>query len=103
MTESLSINQIARDDRDEYPGEVTIEHVDNPRVEIYDHYYNVVHTALEGLGLKPTLLSMTLIDHLFDVVERYRDRVDLAAIMPTVRWAETASELPRTARELAKT
>jgi UDP-sulfoquinovose synthase len=103
MTESLSINQIAETIANEYPGEVAIEHVENPRIESYDHYYKVVHTALEGLGLKPTLLSMTLIDHLFDVVERYRDRVDLAAIMPTVRWAETASELPRTASALART
>jgi UDP-sulfoquinovose synthase len=103
MTESMSINQIAETIANEFPGEAVIEHVENPRVEIYDHYYNVVHTALEGLGLKPTLLSTTLIDHLFDVVERHRDRVDLAAVMPTVKWAETASELPRTARELAKT
>ncbi len=104
MTETLSINQIAETIANEYPGEATIEHVDNPRVEIYDHYYNVVHTALEGLGLKPTLLSTTLIDHLFDVVERHKDRVDLAAIMPTVRWQDTASELPQTATgALAKT
>ncbi len=103
MTESKSINEIAETVANEFPGEATIEHVDNPRVEIYDHYYNVVHTALETLGLKPTLLSTALIDHLFDVVVRHRDRVDLAAIMPTVKWAETASELPQTARELAKT
>jgi UDP-sulfoquinovose synthase len=103
MTESKSINEIAQTVAGEFPGEATIEHVDNPRVETYDHYYNVVHTALEGLGLEPTLLSTTLIDHLFDVVERHRDRVDLAAVMPTVKWAQTASELPRTARELAKT
>ncbi len=101
MTETLSINRIAETIRDEFPGEATIEHVENPRVEIYDHYYNVVHTALEGLGLKPTLLSMTLIDHLFDVVERYRDRVDVAAIRPTVKWAATTSKLPRTSSELA--
>jgi UDP-sulfoquinovose synthase len=104
MTESKSINEIAETVANEFPGgEARIEHVDNPRVEIYGHYYNVVHTALEGLGLKPTLLSTTLIDHLFDVVERHRDRVDLAAVMPTVKWAETANELPQTARELAKT
>jgi UDP-sulfoquinovose synthase len=103
MTESLSINQIAETIRDEFPGECTIEHVENPRVEIYDHYYNVVHTALESLGLKPTLLSTTLIDHLFDVVERHKDRVDGAAIMPTVKWAETSSDLPQTASALAQT
>ena len=98
MTETLSINEIAQTIADEYPGDATIEHVDNPRVEIYDHYYNVVHSALENLGLKPTLLSTTLIDHLFDVVERHKDRVDLPAIMPTVRWRETASEVrPRVA------
>ncbi len=103
MTESMSINQIAQTIADEFPGEATIEHVANPRVESYDHYYNVVHTALEGLGLKPTLLSTTLIDHLFDVVEQHRDRVDLRAIMPTVRWAQTTSELPHTASALAQT
>jgi UDP-sulfoquinovose synthase len=103
MTETMSINQIAQTVSDSYPGEVTIEHVENPRVEIYDHYYNVVHTALEGLGLKPTLLSTTLIDHLYDVVERHRDRVDVNAIMPTVNWRSTASELPRPASSLAQT
>jgi UDP-sulfoquinovose synthase len=103
MTESMSINEIARTIADSHPGEVSIEHVENPRVEIYDHYYNVVHTALERLGLQPTLLSTTLIDHLYDVVEQYRARVDLAAMRPTVRWAQTANELPRTGGALAAT
>jgi UDP-sulfoquinovose synthase len=110
MTESMSIRQIADTIASEYPkwsgangGGVKIDHVENPRVEAYDHYYNVKHTALVDLGLKPTLLSTTLIDQLFDLVDRGRDRVDLAAIMPTVSWRETRSELPRTAAELAKT
>jgi UDP-sulfoquinovose synthase len=101
FTESMSVRRIAETIADAYPGECTIEEFDNPRVEAENHYYNAKHSALEELGLKPTLLSTTLIDHLFDVVERHRDRVDLAAIMPTVRWRETASELPETARELA--
>jgi len=97
MTETFSLNQLAETIRDAFPSEVTIDHVDNPRVEIYDHYYEVVHTALEGLGLKPTLLSEALIDHMFDVVERYRDRVDPAALHTgTVKWAQTTSELPKT-------
>ncbi|HTU39814.1 MAG TPA: NAD-dependent epimerase/dehydratase family protein [Acidimicrobiales bacterium] len=96
MTESMSVKQIAETVAQEYPGEATIEHVDNPRVEAEGHYYNVKHSKLEELGLKPTLLSMTLIDHLFEVVERHKDRVDLAAIMPTVSWRATTSELPQT-------
>jgi UDP-sulfoquinovose synthase len=103
MTETFSLNELAETIRDEFPGEVQIDHTENPRVEIYDHYYKVVHTALEGLGLKPTLLSDALIDHMFDVVERHRDRVDMAAVQATVKWAETTSELPRTGKELAQT
>src|SRR5437588_12590584 len=103
FTESLSILQIAETIANEFPGEATIEHVENPRVELEDHYYNAKHTALVDLGLKPTLLSTTLIDHLFEVVERHKERVDLTAIMPTVRWRETTSELPQTASALAGT
>jgi UDP-sulfoquinovose synthase len=102
MTETFSLNQLAETIKDDFPGEVRIDHTENPRVEMYDHYYNVVHTALEGLGLKPTLLSEALIDHMFDVVERHRDRVDVAAVRATVKWAETTSELPRTSSELAQ-
>jgi UDP-sulfoquinovose synthase len=101
FTESLSIRQIADTIAAEYPGECTIEHVENPRVELEDHYYNAKHTALVDLGLKPTLLSPTLIEHLFDLVERYQDRVDQTAIMPTVKWRETSSEVASTA--LART
>jgi UDP-sulfoquinovose synthase len=103
MTETFSLNQLAETIRDDFPGDVRIDHTENPRVEIYDHYYKVVHTALEGLGLKPTLLSDALIDHMFDVVERHRNRVDVAAVQATVKWAETTSELPRTSSELAST
>ena len=103
MTESLSVRQIAETIKSEFHGEASIEHVENPRVELEGHYYNVKHSRLEELGLQPTLLSMALIDHLFDVVERHKERVDLAAIMPTVRWRETQSELPKTGGALAST
>jgi UDP-sulfoquinovose synthase len=55
-------------------------------VEIENHYYNFTHTALESLGLKPHLLSETLLHHMFDVIEAHRDRVDLDLLKPTVNW-----------------
>ncbi len=62
-----------------------------------------MHTALPSLGLKPTLLADSLIGHMFDVVDRYKDRVDPAALgVSTVKWAATASELPKTAAALAQ-
>jgi UDP-sulfoquinovose synthase len=93
FTEHLSVRQIADTIAAEYPGECTIERLENPRVEAENHYYNAKHTALVDLGLRPALLSMTLIDHLFEVVERHQDRVELSAILPTVRWRETSSVL----------
>jgi UDP-sulfoquinovose synthase len=102
LTETMSVRQIAETIAREYPGECTIEHVDNPRVEAEDHYYNVTHQALEELGLQPTLLGTTLIDQLFDVVERHKDRVDVAAIRPTVRWRDTSSKLHDPSGALAK-
>ena len=44
----------------QFPGPVQIEHMDNPRTEAAEHYYNVKHTGLVELGLQPHLLSDTL-------------------------------------------
>jgi UDP-sulfoquinovose synthase len=99
MTESMSVTDIAKTVSAAFPGTVDIEYLDNPRVELAEHYYNVVHTGLVDLGLRPHLLSDTLIDSLFDIAERYQDRVDLAAMRPTVHWRATASPMRSTDQE----
>jgi UDP-sulfoquinovose synthase len=86
MTESYSVSEIAALVADRFPGPVQIEHLENPRVEQGEHYYNVKHTGLVGLGLNPHLLSDTLIESMFDIVAANKDRVDLDALLPTVRW-----------------
>ncbi|MGH4024043.1 MAG: NAD-dependent epimerase/dehydratase family protein [Pseudonocardiaceae bacterium] len=93
MTESMSVADIAKTVSASYPGDVEIEYLDNPRVELDEHYYNVVHTGLVELGLEPHLLSDTLIESLFGVAEQHIARVDLAAMRPTVNWRATASPL----------
>ena len=57
-----------------------------PRVELEEHYYNAKHTKLLELGLQPHLLSETLIESMFDVIERYKDRVIPDHILPATRW-----------------
>jgi UDP-sulfoquinovose synthase len=89
MTESMPVSAIAELVAERFPGPVQIEHLDNPRVELPEHYYNVKHTGLEGLGLQPHLLSDTLIESMFDIVARHKDRVDLDALLPRVRWTPT--------------
>ena len=86
MTESMSVMEIADTVQAASPEVVTIEHLDNPRVEAPEHYYNVTHTKLEELGLEPHLLSDTLIESLFEIIKRYAHRVRPEALLPTVNW-----------------
>ena len=94
MTESYSVAQIAEKVAECFPGPVQVEHLENPRVEQAEHYYNVKHTGLVGLGLQPHLLSDTLIDSMFDIVSANKDRVDPAALLPTVRWKGHLKQRP---------
>jgi UDP-sulfoquinovose synthase len=93
FTESMTVLGIAETIAHAYMGEVTIDHVENPRVESEAHYFNAAHTRLLDLGLVPHLLSDTLIDSMFAIAERHKDVVNLSAVRPTVRWRATASEL----------
>ncbi|WP_219416340.1 NAD-dependent epimerase/dehydratase family protein [Pseudonocardia nigra] len=93
LTESMSVEEMAKVVADTFPGPVEVHNVENPRVEADSHYYNVVFTGLPSLGLQPHLLSDTLISSLFPVVERHRDRVDRAALLPTVQWRRAESAL----------
>jgi UDP-sulfoquinovose synthase len=65
---------------------IQVNHVDNPRVEKEQHYYNAKHTALLDLGLEPHLLSDSLLDSLLHFAVCYKNRVDKTHIMPTVTW-----------------
>jgi UDP-sulfoquinovose synthase len=93
MTESFSVEEIAKVVANSFDGAVEVEYLDNPRVEQAAHYYNVTHTALAQLGLRPHLLSNTLIESLFDVACKHKDRVDLSAMRPTVCWRQSSSRL----------
>ncbi|MFB6723506.1 NAD-dependent epimerase/dehydratase family protein [Kribbella sp. NPDC056345] len=86
MTESYSVRQLADKVAECFPGPVQVDHLDNPRVEQSEHYYNVKHTGLVGLGLQPHLLSDTLIESMFGIVAVNKDRVSPSALLPTVRW-----------------
>ncbi len=101
FTESFSVNQMAEMVAEAHSGPVRIEHLDPPRVELQQHYYRAAHTKLLDLGLVPHLLEPSTIRSLLEVVERHRDRVDLQAVLPTVRWSATSSSLP-TAKGLAE-
>jgi UDP-sulfoquinovose synthase len=65
---------------------VAIDHVENPRVEKEEHYYNAIHTKLLDLGLEPTLLGEELVESIIHAIERHKGRVIDTAIEPKTRW-----------------
>ncbi len=65
---------------------IEIDHVENPRVEKEEHYYNAIHTKLLDLGLEPTLLGEELVESIVGAIERYKGRVVETAIEPRTRW-----------------
>ncbi|MDJ0579825.1 NAD-dependent epimerase/dehydratase family protein [Crocosphaera sp.] len=65
---------------------VEIDNLDNPRVELDEHYFNAKNTSLLELGLQPHYLSDSLLDSLLNFAEKYKGRVDKEQILPTVSW-----------------
>jgi len=66
--------------------EVTIDHVDNPRVEKEEHYYNAVNTNLLDLGLQPHHLGEELVESMLGIIERYKGNAIESSIEPRTRW-----------------
>ncbi len=88
LTESVSVAEIAEKVADAYWHPVEVDHLDNPRVEAEDHYYNVVHEKLPELGLEAHLLSETLFSSLLKIAEEHSHRADESAIRPDVDWRD---------------
>ena len=97
FTEQFSVVELAeivRHAGSEVGLDVRIEHVDNPRVELEEHYYNARHTKLMALGLQPHLLSETLIESMLETIGRYQDRVIVDHIQPATRWRGVRERSP---------
>ena len=66
--------------------DVEINYIENPRVELEQHYFNPKNTKLLDLGLQPHYLSDSLLDSLLNFAIKYKDRVDKNEILPKVSW-----------------
>ncbi|HEV2178449.1 MAG TPA: NAD-dependent epimerase/dehydratase family protein [Terriglobia bacterium] len=75
-----------------------IEHLENPRIEAEEHYYNARHQKLLDLGLEPHLLSDVLLSSMLVRVREHAGRIKKEIILPHVRWgggkAVASSQLP---------
>jgi UDP-sulfoquinovose synthase len=66
--------------------DVEVTHLENPRVEMEEHYFNAKNTNLLDLGLQPHFLSDSLLDSLLNFSVKYKSRVDETQILPKVKW-----------------
>src|SRR3982750_656946 len=76
---------------------IEIEHLPDPRVEKEEHYYNAKHSKLIDLGLKPHMLSQSLLDSLLNIAMEYRDQVDPSLFLPQVNWRNASNKRERQA------
>lgn len=91
FTEVFNIGDIAKKVKD--AGEsvglsVAIEHLENPRVEKEEHYYNPKNSALFSLGLKHHPLTPDVIAHMLKKIIAHRDHIDTSIIQPTIKWRQ---------------
>jgi UDP-sulfoquinovose synthase len=89
FTQQFSVKELAeivQRGGKEHGFDVRIEPIDNPRIEREDHHHNAKHTKLLDLGFQPHFLSETLVESMFGVIERHKDRVITDVILPRDRW-----------------
>jgi len=89
----LELAQMVKESGKDLGLKVQIEHLPDPRVEAESHYYNAKHSTLLSLGLKPHLLSNSLLDSLINIAIRYRDRIDPSQFLPTVNWRNARNDM----------
>ena len=68
---------------------VAIDHIPNPRVELEEHYYNAIHSALPKLGLVPHILSDAVIEDMIRMAKNNRTRVDDTNLFPSIKWRQS--------------
>ena len=89
FTEQFTVNELAERVRRVGAAiglNVQVNHIENPRRESEEHYYNAAHSGLLELGLKPHYMTDDVIEAMLQKVSRYKTRVDPSKILPRVRW-----------------
>ena len=89
FTESFSVLDLAErvvEAAKELDINATLAHVENPRVELEEHYFHAVNTNLIDLGLTPHLLTKEVLVDILKTVLKHKDRVLPQNVMPKVTW-----------------
>lgn len=90
FTEQFSVMELA--DKVSAAGErtgleVKREHIENPRIEMEEHYYNARHSKFEDLGLVPNLLTDEVMDGMLAEAQANCSQVNDRVFIPRIPWA----------------
>jgi UDP-sulfoquinovose synthase len=97
FTEIFSVQELAKlvKQQGEKLGlKVEIQHLENPRVEAEEHYYNARRQKLIDLGLEPHCLSDELIGSMLQRIQENAHRIRRETILPSVQWNQTTVGAP---------
>ena len=89
ITETFTVNELAGKVAKigkERRHNVEIKSIENPRVELDEHYYNPTYTGLKDLGLNPHYLTDEVLHGMFEVVERHKNNIQKHKIFRGVQW-----------------
>jgi len=66
--------------------DVEIDHLQNPRKEAEEHYYNPTYQGLVEIGVKPHCLTNDVLEKMFYVVGKYRHNIRSDVIFRGIQW-----------------
>lgn len=89
ITETFSANDLAEKVRKvgrKLGHDVKIDHLENPRKEAEEHYYNPAYQGLIDIGVKPHYLTDDVLEGMFQVVEQYKSNIRKDVIFRGIKW-----------------
>jgi len=89
IMETFSANELA--EKVQHVGkklgyDVKIDHLENPRREAEEHYYNPTYQGLKEIGVKPHLLTDEVLEGMFRVAEQFKDDIRKDVIFRGIKW-----------------
>jgi UDP-sulfoquinovose synthase len=66
--------------------DVQINHLENPRKEAEEHYYNPTYQGLIELGVKPHYLTDEVLERMFHLVQDHKDKIRKEVIFQGIKW-----------------
>ena len=66
--------------------DVQVEHMDNPRKEAEEHYYNPTYQGLIEIGVEPHYLTDDVMAGIFRSVAKHKDRIRKDIIFRGIKW-----------------